>query len=155
MRVFSGVIFISLGLLSLTRQSREVFPIPVGMQEVWPGVKLSGSDKQLLQKAMEPDLRALGDEPQSNKKFTVNHVDYAEIALGRLGKGVIISVSDSVVCGTGGCPIYAYVREQKGYRKVLDSFGWAFAVVDSKGVIPDLVIASNGGGGQISLTRYR
>jgi hypothetical protein len=114
------------------------------MHETWSGAKLSEADKQLLQKAVNADLRALPEESQST-------VDTAEIALGPLGKGVIVLLSRSSLCGTGGCPIYAYVREKTGYRKILSSFGWAFAVVDSHGAVPDLVLAGNAGGARITL----
>ena len=114
------------------------------MHETWSGAKLSEADKQLLQKAVNADLRDLQEQSQSA-------VDTAEIALGTLGKGVIVQLSHSSFCGTGGCPIYAYVREKTGYRKVLSSFGWAFAVVDSHGAVPDLVLPGNAGGARITL----
>jgi hypothetical protein len=76
------------------------FPIPADMHETWSGAKLSEAGKQLLQKAVNADLRDLQEESEST-------VDTAEIALGPLGKGVIVRLSRSVFCGTGGCPIYA------------------------------------------------
>jgi hypothetical protein len=63
-------------------------------------------------------------------------------------------LSSKLYCGTGGCPIFAYVREKTGYRKVLSSFGWAFAVVDSLDATPDLVIARNAGGGRMMLLLF-
>ena len=143
MRPFACAILLPLLLLALAPQSASTFPIPADMHETWSGAKLSEADKQLLQKAVNADLRDL-QESQST-------VDTAEIALGPLGKGVIVLLSRSFLCGTGGCPIYAYVREKTGYRKVLSSFGWAFAVVDSHGAVPDLVIAGNAGGARITL----
>lgn len=88
------------------------------------------------------------------------NMDSADLDLGSLGKGVLVTLSESVLCGTGGCPIYAYVREENAYRKILGDkkrwvLGWAFAVVKSKATIPDLVIVSNLSGGVIVLTLYR
>ena len=135
--------------LLLESTNTATFPIPTDMRETWPGAKLSEADKQLLQKAVSSDLRDLQKESQSPVD-----VDTAEIALGPLGKGVIALLSNPIVCGTGGCPIYAYVHEKTGYRKVLSSFGWAFAVVDSHGEAPELVIAGNAGGIRITLLLF-
>jgi hypothetical protein len=138
-------------------QPPPAFPIPADMREEWPGANLNEAEKGLLQRAMAADLRNQGDEdPDSGKKYSFSSIDTAEVALGKLGKGVIVKMSGSFLCGTGGCPIYVYVRERGGYRKVLRTFGWAFAVVGFKtATAPSLVIASNQGGGQMILTLYR
>jgi len=136
-------------------QSLASFPIPSDMHEIWPGAKLADAERQSLQKAMAADLDAQQDISQRGKKYTFASADTAEVALGSLGHAVLVLMSNSLSCGTGGCPIYVYVRNGAGYRKVLDgSFGWAFAVVNSKAPVPDLVIASNAGGGHITLTLY-
>src|ERR1700688_3341329 len=147
MRLFAGSIL--LPLLLFPPQSVATFPIPADMRETWPGAKLSEADKPLLQKAVNAGLRDLHEESQSAVDF-----DSAEIALGPRGKAVIVLLSSRLYCGTGGCPIFAYVREKTGYRKVLSSFGWAFAVVDSRAATPDLVIARNAGGGLITLLLF-
>jgi hypothetical protein len=144
MRLFACAILLPVLLLAPAARSAATFAIPADMHETWSGAKLGEAEKQLLQKAVNADLRDLQQESQST-------VDTAEIALGPLGKGVIVLLSRSIFCGTGGCPIYAYVREKTGYRKVLSSFGWAFAVVDSHGAVPDLVLAGNAGGARITL----
>ena len=148
MRLFAGAILLPLLLFPPAPQSVATFPIPADMRETWPGAKVSEADKPLLQKAVNAGLRDLHEESQSPVDF-----DSAEIALGPLGKGIIVLLS-SPYCGTGGCPIFAYVREKTGYRKVLSSFGWAFAVVDSRDATPDLVIARNAGGGLITLLLF-
>jgi len=81
----------------------------------------------------------------------------AGVSLGKLGKGVVVRMSGSCVCrATGNCPMHAYARKKAGYRLVADGgMGWAFGVVDSQADVPDLVFASNGGGGQIGLGLYR
>jgi hypothetical protein len=104
---------------------------------------------------MAPDLSKQSDESQPNSKYTFDKVDSAAVDLGTLGKGVIVLMSGSTWCGTGGCPICIYVREKAGYRKVLNSSGWAFAVLSSHKTVPDLVVASNAGGPQTVLTLYR
>jgi hypothetical protein len=137
-------------------QSPPTFPIPADMREDWPGATLNEADKGLLQRAMAAEIRNQGDEdPDSGKKYSFGSIDTADVALGKLGKGVIVKMSGSFSCGTGGCPIYVYVREKEGYRKVLRTFGWAFAAVGSKATTPTLVIASNLGGGHMVLTLYR
>jgi hypothetical protein len=144
MRLLACAILLRLLPFALALHSASTFPIPTDMHETWSGAKLSEADKRLLQRAVNADLRDLQEKSQST-------VDTAQIALGPLGKGVIVQLSRSSLCGTGGCPIYAYVREKTGYRKILSSFGWAFAVVDSHGAVPDLVLAGNGGGAGITL----
>jgi len=160
MRIFACATSLSLLLFTPVPQSPAAFPIPEDMHETWLGAKLNDVDKRLLQKAVNADLRDLDEESQSGTKSAFNTVNMADIALGTLGNGVIVLMSGSFFCGTGGCPIYAYVREKDGYRKILGDKrigpgGWAFAVVNSKTRIPDLVIASNGGGGQMGLGLYR
>src|SRR5450755_1752650 len=133
MRLFAGSVLLQ--LLLFPPKSVATFPIPANMRETWPGAKLSEADKPLLQKAVNASLRDLHEESQSPVDF-----DSAEIALGPLGKAVIVLLSSRLYCGTGGCPIFAYVREKTGYRKVLSFFGWAFAVVDARVATTDLVI---------------
>lgn len=148
MHLFAGAIL--LPPLLLPSQSVATFPIPADMRETWPGAKLSEADKQLLQKAVNAGVHDLHEESESPVDF-----DSAEIALGPLGKGVIVLLSSRLYCGTGGCPHFDYVREKTGYRKVLSSFGWAFAVVDSRDATPDLIIARNAGGGLMTLLLFQ
>jgi hypothetical protein len=130
------------------------------MHETWPGAKLTDADKQLLEKAVGPELRDEDEDSRSGEKYSFDSLDTTDIALGTLGKGVMVLMSGSSLCGTGGCPIYVYVSEKRGYRRVLGNKtrgpgGWAFAVVKSKTTIPDLVIAGNLGGGLMELALYR
>jgi hypothetical protein len=143
---FSVELLLRVFFVALALQSAETFPIPAEMRETWPGAKLDEADNQLLQRAVNADLhfRDLKEKPRYA-------LDTADVALGTLGKAIIVSISSPILCGTGGCPIYAYVREKTGYRRVLGSFGWAFALVDSHGAVPDLVIADNAGGAHIAL----
>ena len=157
MRSSIAVIFLVLSPPAIAQQPPPAFPIPADMHEDWPGANLNKAEKGLLQRAMAVEIRNQGDEdPDSGKKYSFSSIDTADVALGKLGKGVIGKMSGSFFCGTGGCPIYVYVREKGGYRKVLRAFGWAFAVVGSKTApAPALVIASNQGGGHMILTLYR
>jgi hypothetical protein len=160
MRIVSCFLVISLGLLAQSPKSSKLFPIPQNMQERWPGAGLSAADNKLLRKAVEFDLRDLDQYCEDKSNF--DRVDSAEIPLGKLGKGVIVRMSGSCVCGaTGNCPIYVYAQEKGKFRAVLADHGeqpqgWAFAVVSSKAEVPDLVLASNLGGGiqVLILSRY-
>jgi hypothetical protein len=157
---FACVMSLTLLLFPPAPQSPGTFPIPPDMHETWPGAKLTDADKQLLQKAVGPELRDEDEDSRSGKKYSFDSLDTADIALGTLGKGVMVLMSGSSLCGTGGCPIYVYVSEKRGYRKVLGDKtrgpgGWAFAVVRSKTTIPDLVIAANLGGGLMELGLFR
>ena len=160
MRFVTGSLLLSLFLLTPVPQSPATFPMPEDMQEIWPGAKLSDADTQLLRKAVELDLRDLDEEAVAEKKTTFDSVDTADLPLGKLGKGVLVLMSGSPMCGNGGCPIYAYVREKGGYRRVLGDKrkgpgGWAFGVINTNLEVPDLIIASNLSGGVIVLTLYR
>lgn len=160
MRFFVCSLLLPLFLLTPVPQSPATFPISADMHEIWPGVKLSDADTQLLRKAVESDLRDLDEEALAEKKNTFASVDTADLPLGELAKGVIVLMSGSPMCGNGGCPIYAYVREKSRYRKVLGDKrkgpgGWAFGVINTNLEVPDLVIASNLSGGVIVLTLYR
>lgn len=136
------------------------------MQELWLGSELSDADAKLLKKAMESDLGVIGKYSAKRSSFDREglSVDVAPVALGSLGKGMIVRADSESTCGaTGSCAIYLYVREKEGYRKILGGerprewppYGWAFAVVNTKSKIPDLVLASKAGGMTIALVLYR
>lgn len=161
MRILICAFLLPLLLFAQTRQPPATFPIPKDMQEIWPGPKLTDADKLLLRKAVETDMREFDRVLQEDQRPKFESVDTAGLDLGSLGNGVLVTWSESILCGTGGCPIYAYVHEGNSYRKVLGGSrrmvvsGWAFAVAKSETTIPDLVIASNLNGGTIVLMLYR
>ena len=137
------------------------FPIPSNMQEYWRGADLSEADQTLVSNAIEADLMDLEKDCEDKYKSKADSVDLAGASLGKLGKGVFVRMSGSCMCGaTGNCPIYVYVREKDLFRHVLADddqrpMGWTFAVVNSKTAIPDIVLASNGGGGTANLSLFR
>jgi len=160
MHVLASAFLFSVLVFASAPRPPATFPIPKDMQETWPGAKLTDAEKLLLREAVESDLRRLHRDLQDDQRLKVETMDSADLDLGSLGKGVVVMLSESVLCGTGGCPIYAYVREKDAYRKVLGpkkgwTLGWAFAVVKTGATIPELVIASNLSGGVIVLTLYR
>jgi hypothetical protein len=143
-------VLLRLLLIAQLSQPAQTFPIPENMRETWPGAKLSETENRALQKTVKAEQYVR--ETKQESEFTLNTAD---IALGALGKAVIASPTSPILCGTGGCPIYIYVRDRSGFRKVLEYFGWAFGVANSNGKIPDIVIAANLGGGQLSLRLFR
>jgi len=155
MRSLACVLLIPLCLMAQDPQSPKSFPIPEGMQEDWPGAGLGEVETKLLQKAVQADL--LEVEADCETKLSVDRVEMAGVSLGKLGKGVVVRMAGSCVCGaTGNCPLHAYAPKKDGYRVVVDGgMGWAFGLVETKAGVPDLVFASNGGGGQASLGLYR
>ena len=161
MRVTACLLMISLCVSAQSARPSKLFPIPSNMQEYWRGADLSDTDQKLLNKAIEADLADLEKHCEDKYKSKPDSVDTAGVLLGRLGKGVFVRMSGSCVCGaTGNCPIYVYAREKDKFRPVLadhgrQPHGWAFAVVSSKAEVPDLVLASNPGGGLVALTLYR
>lgn len=132
----------------------KLFPIPTTMQKMFPGADLNDADTKLLRKSLEADLGSLdqecGDESLSDS------LALAGVDLGKLGKGVIVAVHGSCMCGaTGDCPMFVYAREKDRFRQVASSGGWAYGVVKTEAAIPDLVFASKGGGMHIYLNLYR
>lgn len=131
------------------------------MQEYWRGADLSNADQTLLDKAIEADLADLEKHCEDKYKSKPVSVDLAVASLGKFGKGVFVRMSGSCMCGaTGNCPIYVYIREKDRFRAVLSDDsqqpdGWSFAVATSKSLIPDIILASNPGGGMVALTLYR
>ncbi len=144
-----GLLMILTGSIS-SQHTGGTFPIPQ-MQEIWPGAQLNPVQRKLLRNAMAPMLAGQIDS-ESGSTYSFERVVTADVDLGALGKGVIAMMYMSRQCGTGGCPIYVYVRQKSGDREILDSFGWAFAIVDSHSRVPDLATASNAGGGHITVT---
>lgn len=127
----------------------KLFPIPGHMEFAFPGVNLSETNGKLLQTAFGADWK---EDYLDAKKLASERIAMAGIALGKLGSGIVLKVNDEVLCGTGGCPLYVYVREKVGYRVVAKSFGWAYGVVATKSEVPDLAFASNGSGGRMTVT---
>jgi hypothetical protein len=83
-------------------QSTPTFPIP-DMQEIWPGAKLDDAENQLLKKAVESDLH--GIEKYCDQQRPFESVDSADLDLEKLGRGVLVLMTGSRVCGvTSGCP---------------------------------------------------
>jgi len=157
MRVLVCSLLLSIGLFAQKREASRLFPIPKGLDKSWPNAVLSDNEKKLLKEAVEPDLRDL----DCAEKPTFDSLEKTSIALGRLGKGVMVATNSQCTCGgPGNCPTYLYVREKNRYRGVLRNgkwipYSWAFDVVDSKTGIPDIVLATNSSDRQIYLTKYR
>lgn len=143
----------SICLLFQSNPRAELFPVPQDMKFTFPGVNLSPSEAKLLEKAVSGDL-AKQDACDKKRPSFAQHAT-AKLSLGKLGNGIIVKAEDTCLCGTGGCPIFVYVREEDRYRTVAESFGWAFGVVATKSDIPDLAFASNEGGGRLSLILQR
>ena len=148
MRPLSYLLLLALSFLFQGAPAPKLFPIPDHMEFAFAGVTLSETNSKLLQTAFGADWQ---EDYFDAKKLASEQVAMADISLGRLGNGVILKVNDEVLCGSGGCPLYAYVREKTGYRAVAKSFGWAYGVVATKSDVPDLAFASNGGGGKMNL----
>ena len=161
MRVFAFSLLFSVSLFAQNSTSSDFFPIPKGLDKVWPNAVLSDKEESLLRKAVEPDLRALERENDCTQETsTFDSVDKTRLPLGKLGNGIFVATNSSCVCAKAGCPVYLYLPEKYRYRGVLSgdgevAVGWAFALVDSRSGIPDLVLASNPGHGVVVLTKYR
>jgi hypothetical protein len=85
-------------------------------------------------------------------------LDRIPVSLGALGKGAIESGRNTeghTVCGaTGNCPTSIIFRwDGRDYRQDLGS-GWAYAVVSTQSLIPDIVIMENIGAGSGEVTRF-
>ena len=145
------------------------FPIPREMKtdKDFVGSRISARDQELLRRAIVEDL----GPRQGEGTLTLQELRSTSISLGSLGQGVLVKAKDGsqTLCGaTGNCPIWLYIRVPTGYRQVLGQVpdrksvpyqdvgasGWAYGLLDTDG-IPDLIMATNIGGGQQALTRYR
>ncbi len=152
MRVLALFLLLSTYLFAQDHGSSRRFPIPKGLDKMWPDAVLSDSEKKLLKEAVAPDLRDLDCE----EKPAFDSLDKTSIPLGRLGKGVLVATNSRCACGgTGNCRSTLYIRERDHYRRVLNESGYAFAVVNSKTDIPDIVLATNSSARQVYLTKYR
>ena len=92
MRVLACSLLLSICLFAQSQEAPRLFPIPK-MDKVWPDAVLSDSEKNLLKEAVEPDLRDL--EKYCEQKSTFESLDKTSIALGTLGKGVLVSTRGS------------------------------------------------------------
>ena len=124
---------------------------------MWPNAVLNDKEKILLRKAVESDLR--DSERYGPEKCAFEDVDKTTLPLGKLGNGIFVATNESCGCRRN-CFVYLYVHEKDGYREILRNgkmppVSWAFALVDSKRAVPDIVLASSAGGGEVDLTRYR
>jgi hypothetical protein len=147
MRLLPCSLLIIIFLFTQHAAAPKLFPIPENMRYEFRGARLADMDAKLLKRSFMADLE---DDCEDEKPWP-DLVAMADISLGKLGRGVVLKVNSLCLCGTGGCPIYVYVREKDGYRTVAKSFGWAFGVVPSNSEVPDLAFASSVGSGQMSL----
>src|SRR5258708_32594681 len=118
MRLFACTMLLPLLFFPQDPHSPVTFPIPADMRETWPGAKLSDAEKQLLQRAVAPELYDEDEDSRSGKKYSFDSLDTADIALGSLGKGVIVLMSGSSLCGNGGWPFFCYVPREQGDPKI-------------------------------------
>jgi hypothetical protein len=80
--------------------------------------------------------------PALGTNFT--DITAARLRLGSLGRAVVVSFSQSPECGaTGNCPMAVYVRTSSGYRRVISSGGWGYALLPSAGPVPTVAFYSN------------
>ena len=161
MRALACVLLIPFCVMTQSSPSPKPFPIPENMHETWLGAGLNDAETKLLLKALWADRF----DPKADRatKLSLDSIDMAGVSLGKLGKGVLVLMSGSSSCGNANCPIYVYTREEHTYReirfdkskkRIMQPYGWAFGVVDSKAEVPDLVFASNEGGPQVGLYLY-
>lgn len=159
MRVLACSLLLSACLSAQNPEASRLFAIPQGLDKTWPDAVLTDSEKNLLREAVESNLRDL--EKNCEEKSAFDSLNKTSVALGTLGKGVIVATRGSCSCGTAGnCPIYLYVRDKDRYREVLRNgkripYGWAFAVVDSKADVPDIVLATHDSVVEQRLTKYQ
>jgi len=98
MRVLVCSLLLSIGLFAQKREASRLFPIPKGLDKSWPNAVLSDNEKKLLKEAVEPDLRDL----DCAEKPTFDSLEKTSIALGRLGKGVMVATNSQCTCGGTG-----------------------------------------------------
>ncbi len=141
-------------------QPPGVFPVPKGLQSGWPGAGLSPAQMKALERAMAPDFEEWETECETRPQ--ISDFDMAPINMRKLGQGLLVRATGACICGaTGNCPIVGYLREANSFRKILGGekrsapFGWGFGLLRGDAEIPEIVLASNLGGGTQVLTLYR
>jgi hypothetical protein len=85
----------------------------------------------------------------------VSQIAVARVPLGTLGDGMMVDFRGSHGgCGTGGCPMWLFVRGPPGYRGVIKDGGWGFALLPTDGPVPDIAFDWQMGAGETDVTKY-
>lgn len=109
MRPLAYSLMIVASLLFQRGPAAKLFPIPENMEYEFSGAKLSPAEVKLLEKAFSADF---ANQDFCDKEPPLSELSTANVSLGRLRSGIIVKVNDSCICGTGGCPMFVYVREK-------------------------------------------
>lgn len=84
----------------------------------------------------------------------LNEIVVTRAPLGSLGDGMMVSFSHAPACGTGGCPMWLFVRGPQGNRNVIKDGGWGFTVLPSGSPVPDVVFYWQMGAGETDVAKY-
>lgn len=80
----------------------------------------------------------------------------ARVPLGSLGDGMMVNFRHSPSCGTGGCPMWLFLRDPQGYRNAIRTGGWGFSLVPSgqSSSVPDIAFYWQMGAGETDVAQY-
>ena len=83
----------------------------------------------------------------------LNNIQVTRVRLGSL-EAEVVEFSHSGGCGNGGCPMWLFLRDPRGYRSAIRSGGWAFSTVSSGGPVPDVVFFGQSGAGETDVSQF-
>jgi hypothetical protein len=134
-------VFLVLSFLVLSPNNAQVrptgFEIPARLLPL--GNAATPGEYAQLKVAIENWQREHVQAQEGEGLGDLSHIQATRVKLGSLGEGVAVSSVDPGVCGaTGNCPMALFVGMPNGYRLVLMSGGWGYALLPSAGPVPDI-----------------
>ena len=85
----------------------------------------------------------------------LNWITAVRVPLGSLHGAVMVNFGHSPSCGTGGCPMWLFVRDAEGYRSLIRAGGWGFSLQPSGGPVPDIAFYWQMGAGETDVSQFR
>jgi hypothetical protein len=144
-------------LLAEAGSEAASFPLPKRI------VPLSASVTPHEYAEIEAAIKKEMSKPQVTKELQrgaglgpLNQIIVARVPLGTLGDGMMVNFRHSPSCGTGGCPMWLFLRGPQGYRNVIKEGGWGFSLAPSgqSSSVPDIAFYWQMGAGETDVAQY-
>ena len=150
------ILFAISPLLSETGSEAAGFPLPKRIVPL--SVSITPHEYAEIVAAIKKEM----SKPQVTKELQrgaglgpLKQIIIARVPLGTLGDGMMVNFRHSPSCGTGGCPMWLFLRSPQGYRSVIRTGGWGFSLVPSQSSsVPDIVFYWQMGAGETDISQY-
>jgi hypothetical protein len=127
---------------------KQIVPISAAVTPRQYGDVIAAIEKEMAKPKVSQELE------QGPGLGELKSILMTRVPLGPMGEGMMVDFRHSPSCGTGGCPMWLFLRDPQGYRNVIKNGGWGFALLPSGGPVPDIAFYWQMGAGETDVTQY-